>query len=45
MERTAKDYAIEFGGYLADAARNFQFALNAASPHNARPDRAPELLT
>ena len=31
-ERDAKDYAIEFGGYLADAARNFQVALNSGDP-------------
>lgn len=28
-ERDAKDYAIEFGGYLAEAARNFQVAINS----------------
>ena len=27
-ERDAKDYAIEFGGYLADSASNFLDALN-----------------
>jgi hypothetical protein len=32
MARNAKDYAIEFGGYLAEAARNFQAAMNSGDP-------------
>jgi hypothetical protein len=33
-DRSPKDYAIEFGGYLAEAARNFQVALNSNDPED-----------
>lgn len=37
-ERTAKDYAIEFGRYLADAAEAFMAEQNRAAEAGEPPD-------